>query len=60
MPIYEYSCTECGERVELFRRIDEEPLPGCPLCGGSLRKIFSPVGIVLKGSGFYKTASRAA
>jgi len=60
MPTYEYACKECGEHVEVVQSFKDEPLTECPACGGPLRKVFSPVGIVLKGSGFYKTDSRAA
>ena len=60
MPTYEYRCTSCGDRVEAFQRIDEEPLRTCERCGGALRKVFHPAGIVFKGSGFYATDSRKA
>jgi len=60
MPTYEYACKECGEHVEVVQSFKDEPLTECPACGGPLRKVFAPVGIVLKGSGFYKTDSRAA
>ena len=60
MPTYEYACKECGEHVEVVQSFKDDPLTECPACGGPLRKVFSPVGIVLKGSGFYKTDSRAA
>ncbi|HEX9823595.1 MAG TPA: FmdB family zinc ribbon protein [Actinomycetota bacterium] len=60
MPTYEYQCTECGERVEVFQRLAEDPLTECAVCGGPLRKLFHPVGIAFKGSGFYKTDSRKA
>jgi putative FmdB family regulatory protein len=60
MPTYEYACRECGEHVEVVQSFKDEPLTECPACGGPLRKVFAPVGIVLKGSGFYKTDSRAA
>ena len=60
MPTYQYACTTCGEQVEAVQRFDDEPLRVCPACGGSLRKVFSPVGIVFKGSGFYRTDSRKA
>jgi putative FmdB family regulatory protein len=60
MPTYEYACRECGEHVEVVQSFKDEPLTECPHCGGPLRKVFAPVGIVLKGSGFYKTDSRAA
>jgi putative FmdB family regulatory protein len=55
MPIYEYACTACGERTEAKQSFDEPPLQDCPVCGGKLRKLYSPVGIVFKGSGFYST-----
>ena len=58
MPTYEYACTECGNRIEVVQSISEAPLTTCPVCGGTLRKVFSPVGIVFKGSGFYRTDSR--
>jgi putative FmdB family regulatory protein len=58
MPTYEYACTECGHRFDVVQSFSDEPLTTCPECGGALRKVFSPVGIVLKGSGFYKTDSR--
>jgi putative FmdB family regulatory protein len=59
MPTYEYECTACGQHIEVFQRIDEDPLSTCGACGGTLRKVFHPVGIVFKGSGFYATDSRA-
>ena len=58
MPTYEYACTECGDRTEEVRSIADEPMTTCTVCGGALRKVFSPVGIVFKGSGFYRTDSR--
>jgi putative FmdB family regulatory protein len=58
MPTYEYACTRCGNRFEIFRRIEDEPLSVCEACGGPLRKVFHPAGIVFKGSGFYATESR--
>ena len=60
MPTYQYACTTCGEQVEAVQRFDDDPLTVCTACGGSLRKVFSPVGIVFKGSGFYRTDSRKA
>jgi putative FmdB family regulatory protein len=61
MPIYEYACTSCGERTEAKQGFDDPPLEECPVCGGRLRKLYSPVGIVFKGTGFYATdAKRAA
>ena len=58
MPTYQYTCTECGEPLEAVQKFTDAPLTVCPACGGRLRKVFSPVGIVFKGSGFYRTDSR--
>jgi len=58
MPIYEYACTNCGERTEAKQTFDDPPLEECPHCGGKLRKLYSPVGIVFKGSGFYSTDAK--
>ena len=60
MPTYEYTCTECGEPLEAVQKFTDDPLTVCPACGGRLRKLFSPVGIVFKGSGFYRNDSRAS
>ncbi len=60
MPIYEYACTACGERTEARQGFDDPPLEECPRCGGRLRKLYSPVGIVFKGSGFYSTDAKQA
>jgi putative FmdB family regulatory protein len=60
MPIYEYACTSCGERTEAKQGFDDPPLEECPHCGGRLRKLYSPVGIVFKGSGFYSTDAKGA
>lgn len=60
MPTYEYACTACGHRLEAVQSFTDDPLSTCPECGGDLRKVYGAVGIVLKGSGFYKTDSRAA
>jgi putative FmdB family regulatory protein len=59
VPTYEYACTECGDRLEVVQRFSDDPLSVCGVCGGRLRKVFSPVGIVFKGSGFYRTDSRS-
>jgi putative FmdB family regulatory protein len=59
VPTYQYSCTECGERIEAVQKFTDEPLQVCSACGGRLRKVFSPVGIVFKGSGFYRNDSRS-
>jgi putative FmdB family regulatory protein len=58
VPTYLYACTDCGERSEVVQRFTDDPLTVCSACGGKLRKVFSPVGIVFKGSGFYRTDSR--
>jgi putative FmdB family regulatory protein len=58
VPTYQYACTDCGDRSEVVQRFTDDPLTVCSACGGKLRKVFSPVGIVFKGSGFYRTDSR--
>ncbi|HEX4979833.1 MAG TPA: FmdB family zinc ribbon protein [Acidimicrobiales bacterium] len=58
MPTYEYACRTCGEHLEVVQSFKDEPLTECPACHGALRKVFSPIGISFKGSGFYKTDSR--
>lgn len=58
MPIYEYACTACGERTEAKQSFSDPPLDTCSICGGKLRKLYSPVGIVFKGSGFYSTDAK--
>ena len=58
MPTYEYACTSCGHRFETVQSFSDPALTACPACRGTLRKVFGNVGIVLKGSGFYKTDSR--
>ncbi len=55
MPIYEYQCTQCGERTEALQRLDEAPLTVCPHCGGELRKLISAPAFQFKGSGWYVT-----
>jgi putative FmdB family regulatory protein len=59
VPTYSYACTECGHRFEAVQAFSESSLTVCPACSGKLRKVFSSVGIVFKGSGFYRTDSRA-
>ncbi|MGI5213275.1 FmdB family zinc ribbon protein [Plantactinospora sp. CA-290183] len=59
MPTYQYACTECGHQLEAVQSFTDEPLSECPACEGRLRKVFNSVGIVFKGSGFYRTDSRA-
>jgi putative FmdB family regulatory protein len=58
VPTYEYACTDCGDKSEVVQRFSDDPLTICTECGGRLRKVFSPVGIVFKGSGFYRNDSR--
>ena len=60
MPTYEYRCTSCGQHVEAVQSFTDDPLTECGVCGGELRKVFAPVGIVFKGSGFYKTDNRSS
>jgi putative FmdB family regulatory protein len=59
MPTYQYVCTECGGQLEAVQKFTDDPLTVHDDCGGRLRKVFSPVGIVFKGSGFYRTDSRS-
>lgn len=59
MPTYQYACTECGHSFEQFQSFSDAALTECPACQGRLRKVFSAVGVVFKGSGFYRTDSRA-
>lgn len=59
MPTYDYRCRDCGHQFEIHQSFTDDPLTECPECSGDLRKVFSPVGITFKGSGFYKTDSRA-
>jgi putative FmdB family regulatory protein len=60
VPTYQYACTACAERLEVVQKFTDDPLTECPECGGALRKVFSAVGVVFKGSGFYKTDSRSS
>jgi putative FmdB family regulatory protein len=60
MPTYEYVCVDCANRFEVFQRIGDASPSLCDVCGGALRKVFHPIGVVLKGSGFYKTEARSA
>ncbi len=59
MPTYQYACTACGHRFEAVQSFSDASLTDCPECAGRLRKVFSAVGIVFKGSGFYRTDSRS-
>lgn len=58
MPTYQYRCTSCGNELEAVQKFTDPALTTCPECEGSLRKLFSAVGVVFKGSGFYATDSR--
>src|SRR5262245_45593716 len=58
VPTYQYACTACGHELEAVQAFSDDPLTVCPACEGRLRKVFSAVGIVFKGSGFYRTDSR--
>ncbi|WKX72201.1 FmdB family zinc ribbon protein [Streptomyces sp. XD-27] len=60
MPTYQYQCTECGEGLEAVQKFTDDALTECPSCKGRLKKVFSAVGIVFKGSGFYRNDSRGA
>ncbi|WP_173313646.1 FmdB family zinc ribbon protein [Streptomyces fulvorobeus] len=60
MPTYQYQCTECGEGVEAVQKFTDDALTVCPNCEGRLKKVFSAVGIVFKGSGFYRNDSRGS
>jgi putative FmdB family regulatory protein len=58
VPTYQYACTACGHQLDAVQSFTDEPLSECPECDGRLRKLFGSVGIVFKGSGFYRTDSR--
>ncbi|MEH1015542.1 FmdB family zinc ribbon protein [Micromonospora sp. CPCC 206060] len=60
VPTYQYACTACGNQLEAVQSFSDAPLTECPACQGRLRKVFNSVGIVFKGSGFYRTDSRTA
>ena len=60
MPTYQYRCTECGHDLEAVQKFTDAALTECPNCGGPLRKVYNAVGVVFKGSGFYRTDSRKA
>ena len=59
MPTYQYACTSCGHEFELVQSFSDEAISICPECQGEVRKVYTNVGVVFKGSGFYKTDSRA-
>jgi putative FmdB family regulatory protein len=58
MPTYQYACSVCGHEFELVQSFSEEPISVCPECKGEVRKVYANVGVVFKGTGFYKTDSR--
>jgi len=58
MPTYQYACNACEEQFEVVQSFSDEPITVCPVCGGEVRKVYANVGVVFKGSGFYKTDSR--
>ena len=60
MPTYQYACTACAHQLEAVQSFTDDPLVECPECAGRLRKVFSTVGVVFKGSGFYRNDSRPA
>ncbi len=60
MPTYQYQCTDCGEALEVRQSFTDDALTVCPSCDGSLRKVFNAVGVVFKGSGFYRNDSRSS
>ncbi|PLC12347.1 FmdB family transcriptional regulator [Kocuria flava] len=58
MPVYAYGCKDCGHAFDIRQSFSDDALTECPQCGGALRKKFNTVGVVFKGSGFYRTDSR--
>ena len=60
MPKYQYQCKDCGEALEVQQSFTDDALTVCPNCGGNLRKVFNAVGVVFKGSGFYRNDSRSS
>ena len=60
MPLYVYECTECKNRFEIRQRMSDDPITVCPNCGGRVRRVLQPVGIIFKGSGFYSTDNRSS
>jgi putative FmdB family regulatory protein len=59
MPTYEYRCKDCGEHLEVVQSFRDDPLTECPRCSGDLRKVFQPIGIAFKGTGFYRNDARS-
>jgi putative FmdB family regulatory protein len=60
VPTYSYRCTVCTHAFDVHQGFHDEPMTVCPECDGRLRKVFSPVGVVFKGSGFYRTDARSS
>ena len=60
MPTYQYTCNDCGHFLEAVQSFSDDSLTVCPACGGALRKVYNAVGVVFKGSGFYRTDSRGS
>jgi putative FmdB family regulatory protein len=60
VPTYQYACSACGNEFDIVQKFSDDALTECPTCSGELRKVFSAVGIVFKGSGFYRTDSRSS
>jgi putative FmdB family regulatory protein len=60
VPTYQYQCTDCGNALEVRQSFTDDALTMCPACEGTLRKVFNAVGVVFKGSGFYRTDSRSS
>jgi len=60
MPTYQYRCTECGRELEVVQKFTDPALTHCEACQGALRKVYNPVGVVFKGSGFYATDNRSS
>lgn len=58
MPTYQYRCSTCDNRFDAFQKFSEDPLTDCPVCGGSVRRVIQPVGVVFKGTGWYINDSR--
>lgn len=60
MPTYHYRCSKCDQHLEVVQAMTDDPITECGACGGEMHKVLQPVGIVLKGSGFYRTDSRGS
>ena len=58
MPIYAYKCIKCGNEFDVTQKVDDEPVKECELCKGEVKRVFHPVGIIFKGSGFYSTDNK--